>query len=45
MITCDATGKPVLSWHFDQAAIDAEAAADSWCRPAGQPGTRPGQPG
>jgi hypothetical protein len=29
-ITCDATGKPVLSWHFDQAAIDAEAAADGW---------------
>ena len=24
------TGKPVLSWHFDQAAIDAEAAADGW---------------
>src|SRR5260370_357742 len=23
-------GKPVLSWHFDQAAIDAEAAADGW---------------
>ena len=29
-ITCDATGKPGLSWHFDQAAIDAEAAADGW---------------
>ena len=29
-ITRDATGKPVLSWHFDQAAIDAEAAADGW---------------
>jgi len=29
-ITCDATGKPALSWHFDQAAIDAEAAADGW---------------
>src|SRR6266851_6934563 len=29
-ITCDAVGKPVLSWHFDQAAIDAEAAADGW---------------
>ena len=26
----DATGKPVLSWHFDQAVIDAEAAADGW---------------
>ena len=23
-------GKPALSWHFDQAAIDAEAAADGW---------------
>src|SRR5260370_1215157 len=23
-------GKPVLSWHFDQAAIDAEAAAAGW---------------
>jgi Domain of unknown function (DUF4277) len=29
-ITHGATGKPVLSWHFDQAAIDAEAAADGW---------------
>jgi hypothetical protein len=29
-ITCDATGRPVLSWHFGQAAIDAEAAADGW---------------
>ena len=29
-ITCDTTGKPVLSWHFDQAAIDASAAADGW---------------
>jgi transposase len=29
-ITCDATGKPALSWHFDQAAIDAEAATDGW---------------
>ena len=29
-ITCDATGKPALSWHFDQAATDAEAAADGW---------------
>ena len=25
-----AAGRPVLSWHFDQAAIDAEAAADGW---------------
>ena len=24
------TGKPVLSWHFDQAAIDAAAATDGW---------------
>jgi transposase len=29
-ITRDAAGKPALSWHFDQAAIDAEAAADGW---------------
>ena len=29
VITQDATGKPVLSWHSDQAAIDAEA-ADGW---------------
>lgn len=29
-ITEDATGKPALTWHFDQAAIDAEAAADGW---------------
>ena len=29
-ITCDATGKPALSWHFDQAAVDADAAADGW---------------
>jgi transposase len=29
-ITHGATGKPALSWHFDQAAIDAEAAADGW---------------
>src|SRR5260370_33147 len=29
-ITHDTTGKPVLSWHFDQAAIDAAAAADGW---------------
>ena len=25
-----ATGKPTLVWSFDQAAIDAEAAADGW---------------
>jgi transposase len=30
MITRSPAGKPVLSWHFDQAAIDAEAAADGW---------------
>src|SRR5216684_2216496 len=29
-ITCDAAGKPVLSWHSGQAAIDASAAADGW---------------
>jgi hypothetical protein len=27
-ITSDATSKPVLSWHFGQAATDAEAATD-----------------
>ena|SRR5882724_2826742 len=29
-ITRGPAGKPVLSWHFDQAAIGAEAAADGW---------------
>ena len=29
-ITRGAADKPVLSWHFDQGAIDAEAAADGW---------------
>jgi hypothetical protein len=29
-ITRDPAGKPALSWHFDQAAIDAEAATDGW---------------
>jgi transposase len=24
------TGKPTLAWHFDQQAIDAEAATDGW---------------
>jgi transposase len=24
------TGKPVFAWHFDQQAIDAEAAGDGW---------------
>ena len=29
-ITAGPAGKPVLAWHFDQAAIDAEAAGDGW---------------
>ena len=29
-VAVDATGKPTLSWHFDQAALDAEAATDGW---------------
>ncbi len=29
-ITQNPAGKPVLSWHFDQAALDAEAATDGW---------------
>ena len=29
-ITTDEAGKPTLAWHYDQAAIDAEAAADGW---------------
>jgi len=29
-ITPNPAGKPALSWHFDQAAIDAEVAADGW---------------
>ncbi|MGI5178611.1 IS1634 family transposase [Dactylosporangium sp. CA-152071] len=24
------TGKPIFAWHYDQAAIDAEAATDGW---------------
>src|ERR1035437_583051 len=28
--TCPATGKPTLTWDFDQPAIDAEAATDGW---------------
>jgi transposase len=28
--TDPATGKPTLTWHFDQDAIDAEAATDGW---------------
>jgi len=26
----DASGKPTLEWHFDQAALDDEAATDGW---------------
>jgi len=26
----DAAGRPTLRWHFDQAALDAEAATDGW---------------
>ncbi|HET9968142.1 MAG TPA: IS1634 family transposase [Streptosporangiaceae bacterium] len=29
-ITAGPAGKPVLAWHFDQDAIDAEAAGDGW---------------
>ena len=29
-ITAGPAGGPVLAWHFDQDAIDAEAAADGW---------------
>jgi transposase len=29
-ITAGPAGRPVLSWHFDQDAIDADAAADGW---------------
>ena len=29
-ITAGPAGEPVLAWHFDQDAIDAEAAADGW---------------
>lgn len=29
-LTEDEAGKPVLAWHFEQGAIDAEAAADGW---------------
>jgi hypothetical protein len=28
--TDPATGKPTLSWHFDQAALQAQAATDGW---------------
>jgi hypothetical protein len=29
-ITVSKAGKPVLAWHFDQDALDAEAAGDGW---------------
>jgi transposase len=29
-IATDTTGKPTFAWTFDQAAVDAEAAADGW---------------
>ena len=29
-IGTDHNGRPTLDWHFDQAAIDAEAATDGW---------------
>src|SRR5690606_15180408 len=29
-IGVDAAGKPTLDWHFDQDALDAEAATDGW---------------
>src|SRR6266545_3975320 len=29
-ITTDDTGKPTFAWTFDQATLDAEAAADGW---------------
>ncbi|MGH3421490.1 MAG: hypothetical protein ACRDOD_18100, partial [Streptosporangiaceae bacterium] len=29
-ITAGPAGKPVLAWHFDHDAIDADAAADGW---------------
>jgi transposase len=28
--TDEVTGKPTLTWHFDQHALDAEAAGDGW---------------
>ncbi|MGC4857396.1 IS1634 family transposase, partial [Micromonospora sp. DT4] len=28
--TCPDTGKPTLTWHFDQQTINAEAATDGW---------------
>jgi hypothetical protein len=29
-ITTDDTGRPALSWHFDQDVLQAEAAVDGW---------------
>ncbi|MFF3159354.1 hypothetical protein [Streptomyces sp. NPDC057910] len=29
-ITTDEDGTPALAWHFDQGALDAEAAVDGW---------------
>lgn len=29
-VGADITGKPTLAWHFDQDALDAEAATDGW---------------
>jgi transposase len=42
-ITVGPAGKPALAWHFDQDAVDADAAADGWYAlltnlPAGQAG-------
>ena len=42
-ITPGPAGRPVLSWYFDQAVLDADAAADGWyallsdLEPAGKP--------
>lgn len=30
IVDVDTAAKPTLSWHFDQAALDAEAATDGW---------------
>ncbi|MHB1911334.1 MAG: IS1634 family transposase [Acidimicrobiales bacterium] len=30
VVGTDPAGKPTLEWHFDQSAIDAEAASDGW---------------
>jgi hypothetical protein len=44
-ITRGAAGKPVLSWHFDQAAIDPRGRGRRLGCPADQSGARPGRPG